>query len=53
MNSIPVLVPDASVLLKWVLESEDEEDGIGRWKSAKPGWPESAPLFFPHCGSSN
>ncbi len=26
MNALPVLVPDASVLLKWVLESEDEED---------------------------
>src|SRR5262245_60756602 len=26
MSSIQVLVPDASVLLKWVIESEDEED---------------------------
>jgi predicted nucleic acid-binding protein len=26
MNSQPVIVPDASVLLKWVLDSEDEED---------------------------
>src|SRR5262245_6504054 len=26
MKPYPVLVPDASVLLKWVLESEDEED---------------------------
>jgi predicted nucleic acid-binding protein len=26
MISLPVLVPDASVLLKWVLESRDERD---------------------------
>ena len=26
MKGLPVLVPDASVLLKWVLKSEDEED---------------------------
>ena len=24
--SVPIVVPDASVLLKWVLESEDEDD---------------------------
>lgn len=26
MTTLPILVPDPSVLLKWVLESDDEED---------------------------
>lgn len=26
MKALPIVVPDSSVLLKWVLESEDEED---------------------------
>jgi hypothetical protein len=26
MTATPVLVPDASVLLKWVIESKEEDD---------------------------
>ena len=37
MKSIPVVVPDTSVLLKWVIESDDEEDR-GRALGLREAW---------------
>jgi len=52
MTAVPVVVPDASVLLKWVLESTDEEDRDAALEMREAWLSGTCTILLPPFGSS-